>query len=205
MLPEKLFLNLPKIDTDRLILRRLEYSDLKDIFDYAKHSAVSEHLIWDAHETEHDSIEFLNFVNEKYNKNQPAPWAIELKKEQKVIGTIGFLNWDKINSKGELGYVLHCYYWKKGLMTEALKAVIDFGFNNMYLNRIEARTVPENIPSQRLLEKVGFIKEGLLREQMLIKNKFKNFFIYSILKKEYWKGEGNDKSKNMLHKFGGGS
>ena len=199
MIPEKLFLNLPEIDTDRLTLRRLAYTDLKDIYDYAKHPEVSKHLIWAAHETELDSIEFLNFVLEKYNKNQPAPWGIALKKEKKVIGTIGYLDWDKKNAKAELGYVLHCCYWKKGYMTEALKSVVDFGFNKMYLNRIEARTVPENIPSQKLLEKVGFKREGLLREQMLVKNRFRDFYIYSIIKKEYPEGEGNDQSKNMLH------
>ncbi len=199
MIPEKLFLKLPEIETDRLILRRLQYSDTQDIFDYARYPEVSKHLIWEAHETEMDTLEFLNFVMEKYNKNQPAPWGISLKEESRIIGTIGYLDWDKKNYKAELGYVLHCYYWKKGYMTEALQRVVDFGFNKMYLNRIEARTVPENIPSQKLLEKVGFKKEGLLREQMIVKNRFKDFHMYSIIKKEYMEGEENDKSKDMLY------
>ncbi|MGD8780518.1 MAG: GNAT family protein [Ignavibacteria bacterium] len=187
MTPEKLFLKLPKIETERLILRKLEYSDKRDIFDYSKYPEVSRYLIWKKHETEMDTLEFLDFVMEKYKENQPAPWGIELKEKNKIIGTIGYHEWDKKNFKAEVGYVLHCNYWQNGIMTEALNYVIEFGFTKMYLNRIEARTDPENIPSQKLLEKVGFLKEGLLREQMLVKERFQDFFIYAILRKEYFR------------------
>jgi len=86
----------------------------------------------------------------------------------------------------EIAYALSRKYWRKGLMTEAVKEVIKFGFEKMNLNRIYARCFPENIGSYRVMEKAEMQFEGILRKQMFIKGKFQDMKLYSILRREYY-------------------
>ncbi len=178
------FSNLPIIETERLILRKLLYSDKEDIFYYASKPEVAKYTLWYPHQSKVDTLEFLNIVYEGYRTNTPAPWGIELKAISKIIGTVGFVDWDKNNHKAEIGYALSQDYWNKGITTEAVRKVINFGFNKMELNRIEARCKRENVSSSRVLVKLGFTFEGILREQMLVKGKFEDMMIYSLLAKE---------------------
>jgi ribosomal-protein-alanine N-acetyltransferase len=90
------------------------------------------------------------------------------------------------HSRAEIGYVIGRKYWGEGLMTEAVKEVIRFGFERMNLNRIQATCFPENIGSYRVMEKAGMKFEGTLREQMFIKGRFQDLKLYSILRKEYY-------------------
>jgi len=185
MLPN-IFTNLPSLETEKLILRKLLYSDKKDIFEYAKKSEVAKDVLWYPHQTEMDTLEFLNTIYEEYRKNRPAPWGILLKENNKIIGTAGFVNCDEINHKAEIGYVLSKVYWGKGIMSEAVKEIIKFGFESLELNRIEARCNTSNIASGKLLEKIGFTYEGVLREQLVVKGKFKDMKIYSLLSKDVY-------------------
>ena len=111
---EHVFINLPTLETERLRLRKLLYSDQADIFEYASNPEVAKHLLWEAHQSEFDTIQFLNLVYEAYNKNNAAPWGIELKSINKIIGTVGFVNWDKERNEMEIGYALSQNYWNKG-------------------------------------------------------------------------------------------
>lgn len=182
-----IFSNLPTLETNRLKLRKVLYSDRDDIFEYASNPNVAKYTIWYAHKNEFDTIEFLNIIYEGYRTNKPAPWGIELKENSKFIGTIGFVGWDIDNYKAEIGYALSENYWNKGIATEAALKVINFGFKIMKLNRIEARCNNDNIQSSRVLEKLGFTFEGLLREQLLVKGKFKDMKLYSLLAEEFKK------------------
>ena len=104
----------------------------------------------------------------------------------KIIGGCGFHNWTIDHNRAELGYALdNDMYKNKGYMTEALHKVIEYGFERMYLNRIEACVGPGNIPSLRLVEKFGFSREGLLREHFLKDGIHVDSLIFSLLKSEY--------------------
>lgn len=175
----------PVLKTERLILRKVLLTDAKDIFEYASNPIVSKYLVWQTHKNIEDTKEFICQVIQGYISREPANWGIEFIEENRLIGIISFLNWDQNHFKAEVGFVLSDKYWRKGIISEALNKVLYFGFTRMFLNRIEARTMVNNIASQKLLEKIGMKFEGVLYEQMYIKDNFENIKLYSILKKDF--------------------
>jgi ribosomal-protein-alanine N-acetyltransferase len=179
------FGDLPILETDRLVLRRLEADDLEDIFEYASDREVAKHTSWPAHTTIEDSREFINYVLELYKNGEVAPWGVVC--EGKVVGTCGFLYWNLHSSWAEIGYALASKYWGRGLMTEAVWEIISFGFQKMKLNRIQGRCEVENIASVRVMEKAGMKMEGVLREHEYSNGRYLDMIVYSILRSE-WKG-----------------
>jgi ribosomal-protein-alanine N-acetyltransferase len=104
----------------------------------------------------------------------------------KIIGECGYHNLNKLHHKAELFYGMRSDEFKKqGFMSETVPKVLDYGFNHLNLHRIEVKVSPLNIPSVRIIEKNGFIKEGFLREDYFINDKYENSEIYSLLKAEY--------------------
>jgi len=185
-----IFISLPTLITERLLLRKLAYSDKNDIFSYAKNSEMAKHVLWDAHQTVFDSLDFLNIVYEAYNKNNAAPWGIQLKKEPKLIGTAGFVNWEKEKKEAEIGYALSQEYWNEGIITEAVKEILKFGFSEMRLKKITSRCKPENIGSYKVLEKCGFHYDGLINKQMWMKGELHDMRMYSFCSSDYFLKKG---------------
>jgi ribosomal-protein-alanine N-acetyltransferase len=177
------FGDLPSLETGRLLLRRLEADDLEDVFAYASDPEVAKYTSWPAHETLEDSREFLNYVLNLYSNGDVAPWGVVC--EGKVVGTCGFLDWNCHTSQAEIGYALSSRYWGRGLMTEAVRGVIRFGFRTMNLNRIQGRCEVENIASVRVMEKAGMKLEGVLREHEYSEGRYLDIAIYSILRREW--------------------
>ena len=146
------------LETDRLILRAWEITDLDDFFEYASVEGVGEKAGWEHHKSKDKSLEILKmFIEEK------KVFAIVLKENQKVIGSIGIeelgeeLDKDLDNLPGrELGYVLNKDYWNKGIMTEAVSKVVDYCFNTLKLNFLMASYFNYNITSKRVLENLNF-------------------------------------------------
>lgn len=177
---DHIFVNLPTLKTDRLTLRKLLYSDREAIFEYAQNDNVAKHVIWEPHREMVDTITFLNLVYDSYNKNKAAPWGIHFKGDNKIIGTAGFVSWDNEEKSAEIGFALAEDKWAKGIISEAVKKIIEFGFEKMKLKVITSRCKPENIGSARVLEKCGFEYEGTIENQMYIKGKFEDMRMYSI-------------------------
>src|SRR5258708_39504585 len=96
-----------------------------------------------------ENRQFVRRVLDAYLEKRVANWGIELKAERKLIGMGGYVWWDPLQSAEELGYVIGKPYWGQGLMTEAVKAMTDFGFQRMALNRVVIRMDPRNIGSGR--------------------------------------------------------
>ena len=146
------------LETDRLILRAWEITDLDDFFEYASVEGVGEKAGWEHHKSKDKSLEILKmFMEEK------KVFAIVLKENQKAIGSIGIeelgeeLDKDLDNLSGrELGYVLNKDYWNKGIMTEAVSKVIDYCFNTLKLNFLMASYFNHNIASKKVLENLNF-------------------------------------------------
>ena len=146
------------LETDRLILRAWEITDLDDFFEYASVEGVGEKAGWEHHKSKDKSLEILKmFMEEK------KVFAIVLKENQKAIGSIGIeelseeLDKDLDNLLGrELGYVLNKDYWNKGIMTEAVSKVVDYCFNTLKLNFLMASYFNHNIASKRVLENLNF-------------------------------------------------
>lgn len=146
------------LETDRLILRTWELKDLDDFFEYASVEGVGEKAGWEHHKSKDKSLEILKmFIEEK------KVFAIVLKENQKVIGSIGIeelseeLDKDLDNLLGrELGYVLNKDYWNKGIMKEAVSKVVDYCFNTLKLNFLMDSYFNYNIASKRVLENLNF-------------------------------------------------
>lgn len=146
------------LETDRLILRTWEITDLDDFFEYASVEGVGEKAGWEHHKSKDKSLEILKmFIEEK------KVFAIVLKENQKVIGSIGIeelseeLDKDLDNLVGrELGYVLNKDYWNIGIMKEAISKVVDYCFNTLKLNFLMASYFNHNIASKKVLENLNF-------------------------------------------------
>jgi [ribosomal protein S5]-alanine N-acetyltransferase len=181
---EKIFGNLPTLETERLLLRKITLEDAWDMHYYGSNENVSKFVTWETHKSLSDTREFIEFVLSKYENKKIAPWGIEYKENGKLIGTIDFVSWQLKHNIAEIGYVLSQDYWGKGITTEAAKEVIKFGFENMDLVRIQARCDIENIGSARVMEKVGMTFEGVIRKGIFVKSKHRDIKMYSIINEE---------------------
>ncbi|QHJ69845.1 GNAT family N-acetyltransferase [Planococcus halotolerans] len=181
-----IYSQLPTIESERLILRKLELADAEDMFEYASEPLVSRFMPWQAHQTTDDTREFIGIIRKGYEDNKKLTWAIELKGEKKMIGTIDFVSWLQKRQRSEVGYTLSHHYWGQGLMLEAAETLIDFGFRKMDLIKVEAPIMLDNKQSQRVAEKLGMIREGVLRKHMIIKGEFVDLAMYAVLKEEFY-------------------
>lgn len=182
---EEIYKNVPVIETERLILRKITLNDLEDMFEYGSDEDVSRYVTWDTHKTTNDTKDFIEFVLSKYEKCEVAPWGIELKETGKLIGTVDFVSWSPDHNNAEIGYVLSRAYWGMGITTEAANELIRFGFDHMELVRIQARCFIKNTGSERVMEKLGMTFEGIVRKGMFAKGKHQDLKLYSILKEEF--------------------
>ena len=125
---------------------------------------------------------FINKINRAISNNDTLYWGIIFKDDNKLIGTICLWNIQPENYRAEIGYELHPDFWGKGIMKEAINAVVDYGFAKLGLHSIEALLNPENIGSSSVLESTGFVKEGHIKENFYFNGKFSDTAIYSKLK-----------------------
>ncbi len=184
-------MDLITLHTPRIVLRKLQLRDSHDVFEYAHDPEVTRYLTWDTHRTEQDSLAFIRFVLDKYDRKQPADWGLELRETGKIIGTCGIVTIEESACRGEIGYAMSREYWGRGLMTEVVKKVIAFGFRTLNLNRLEAICDTPNIGSSRVMEKSGMTFEGVLRQHDRIKGTFRDIKMYSILRQEFLAGLGS--------------
>jgi len=152
------------IETEHLLLRRFVESDAKDIFNnWASDPEVTKHLSWKTHKNIRTTKKVLNNWLKLYKNPDFYQWAITVKGTESPVGCIN-IHTAHIKSCGEVGYCLSRKYWNKGIMTESLKAVIDFGFNRIGFERIQAYHKIDNVASGRVMEKAGMVQEGILRK-----------------------------------------
>jgi [ribosomal protein S5]-alanine N-acetyltransferase len=182
----RVFSNLPELETERLLLRKMRLDDAEAMFAYASDPEVTRYVPWDTHRSMEDSESFLGFATEGYERGDFGGWGVVLKDDGVFIGTCGIdVGYAPEHARAELGYVLSREHWGKGLMPEAVRAVIRLSFGRMGLNRVEARCIAENTASARVMEKAGMTYEGTLREREFIKGAYRDMKLYSILRREY--------------------
>ncbi|WP_158960480.1 GNAT family N-acetyltransferase [Myroides fluvii] len=180
------FKEFPTLQTDRLILRALHFTDAPALFDYFSRDEVTEFYDLPTFESIQEAHELLLAWQERYQEDNAIRWAITLQERpDRLIGTCGFHNFSNENARAEIGYELHPDFWQKGIMTEAIQAIIPFGFEAFELHRIEAFIHPTNRSSRKLLEKVGLQSEGVLRDYFYEKEEFVDAEIFSLLQREY--------------------
>ncbi|WP_137790216.1 GNAT family protein [Bacillus sp. E(2018)] len=182
---KNIFTNLPTLETGRLLLRKLTLEDAQDMFLYGSDAEVSRYVTWDVHQTLEDTKDFIRFVKSKYGKGELAPWGIVLKETNKLIGTIDFVSWQINHKTAEIGYVIAKNYWGQGIATEAGKEILNYGFKNMNLVRIQARCFIENGGSEGVMKKLGMKYEGTLRKAMFTKGEHRDLKVYAVLNEEF--------------------
>ena len=177
--------SLPRLVTRRLILRKMAPEDLQDLFAYASDPEVTRHLRWGPHQTETETKAYLDQVLLEYQTGQDGPWGMEFRDTGRLIGSIHLMALSSQHRKAEVGFALSRTYWNRGLATEALRRVLAHSFETVGLNRLEALCLVENHAAKRVLEKVGMVREGLLRESLFQKGAFRDFELYAILRYGY--------------------
>ncbi len=185
------FKEFPEIRTKRLVLRQ---PSMKDAEWYLEHFSRPE-MVWGGGEQGPRNIgaareEVRSDMVDLYRKRQGFRWVITLKGEGRPIGSLGYYKWApsaEWRHQAEMGYDLAREHWGKGIMAEAMNAVIDFGFEKMELNRIEVFIMPRNKRSIKLIKNLGFKKEGVLRQRYF--DEFGNYaddVLFSMLRSD-WK------------------
>jgi [ribosomal protein S5]-alanine N-acetyltransferase len=175
------FTPFPVLETHRLSLRRIEQSDVNEIFFLRSDAKVLEYLDRPPTKTLEEASAFIEMLHKFEHDNESIIWAITLLGEKQLIGTICFWNIKKEHHRAEIGYVLHPQYQSKGIMHEALAVVLDYGYKIMKLHSVEANVNPANLPSARLLERNKFGREGYFKENYYYNGKYFDSAIYSLL------------------------
>ena len=181
----KVFKDIPPLETERLILRRMQKTDADDMYDYARRQDTTRYLTWNPHPDRKFSYQYLVYINTQYRAGGFYDWAVVHRDSGRMIGTCGFTRFDFGNEAAEIGYVINPDFWGRGYATEAVRRVIRFGFDYLSLHRIEAKFMEGNDASRRVMEKCGMIFEGTRRESLLIKGDFVSVGVCAIIRTEY--------------------
>ncbi|MCM3617713.1 GNAT family N-acetyltransferase [Sutcliffiella horikoshii] len=176
----------PILETERLILREVATEDAIDMFEYLSDKDVVTHMGLEPYKSSKDVLnEEIKWYKSIVEEGTGIRWVITKKESSVVIGSCGFLNMSPKHHRAEIGFELHKEYWGQGIASEAVEAVIDYGYENLNLERIEAIVDPPNFPSQKLMEKQGFRKEGLLRNYEYNFGKFNDVYMYSMIREDF--------------------
>ncbi|WGG48056.1 GNAT family protein [Rossellomorea sp. DA94] len=173
------------LSNERLWLREFTTSDWMAVHAYASQEIVCQYQPWGPN-TEKESQDFVNQAIKDSVQNPRTRFIFAIIYDEMLIGAGEFNIKDFTNKVGEIGYIVHPDYWGKGVATEVATLLINFGFGEHKLHRIYATCDPRNIGSSRVLEKVGMTKEGRIREDLLMKDGWRDSFLYSVLEHE-WK------------------
>lgn len=175
----------PAIETDRLFMREIILGDSRDMFTIFSSEEVMQYYGMFPIAGENQAVQIIRNFRQGFDEQKSIRWGITLKDTGEFIGTCGFHNMQLRSFRAEIGYEIAQSHWNKGYVTEAILAMLEFGFGMLKLNRIEALVYPENVGSHRALEKIGFKEEGLLREYAYFRETFTDLVMHSILKSEY--------------------
>lgn len=178
-------MNLETLETQRLVLKKLSPEDFASLFGNYPDAEVKKLLGLSSDEELAKEKEKSKGGYKTYDRSICA-FLLVLKDTGETIGRCGYHNWYSQHRRAEIGYLLMKEEHKrKGYMSEAMKAILDYGFNTMSLNRVEACIGPANIASQSLVKKYGFVLEGYLRQHFVRTDAAEDSLIFSLLKEEY--------------------
>ena len=176
----------PRLETNRLILREMTVSDVKFYFRHFNNKKVVEGSCFPGPKTLEAAKEELElYCIRPFKENKGIRWGIIIRGSDGLVGTCGYYDWNKTSHRAEIGYDLEPAQWGKGIMAEALRAVLRYGFEEMGSNRIQAIIDSENVRSIKLVERLGFKREGVLRQNSYFRGRFRDEVCFSLLKKEW--------------------
>lgn len=174
-----------ELETERLLLRRVVESDVNEVFALRSNAETMQYIPRPLVTSNEEALEHIRMIEDKIVADEGINWAITLKGNSKLLGIIGHYRIKPEHYRSEIGYMLLPDYQGKGIITEAIKAVVAYGFDQMKLHSIEAIIDPANTASAMVLEKNGFVKEAHLRENECYNGKFLDTVIYGLLESEF--------------------
>lgn len=175
------------LETERLFLRRVTINDLAEIMELRGNPETMKFIPRPLITNEEQALEHFKMIDDAIEKKEGINWAITLKENPKFLGFLGLYRLQPENHRCEIGYMILPQYNGQGITTEAIKVVLEYGFEDLNMHSIEAVIDPDNIASERVLQKSGFEKEAHFKENELRNGKFCDTVIYSILKRNFKK------------------
>jgi ribosomal-protein-alanine N-acetyltransferase len=172
-------MSLPTFETTRLRLRQLATSDAEAM--HACYGDAEAMRYWDSPPARNiaDTTKLVTLSAKPTPRH--AAWAILMKEGGELCGMLNYHHRESKHRRLEVGWILARRFWRQGLMSEAMRPFVDHCFAALQTNRIEATIEPDNVASQRLAERLGFQREGLMREVLLVGGTFRDLHLYALL------------------------
>lgn len=168
------------LSTSNLLLRRMVYNDINDLFHMRKDPRMNEHVDTKLDESIADTEAYINKMNKGIDENKWIIWAIEHKQSKKVIGSISIWNFNLEEKSGELGYGIIPDFQGLGFMKEALLEVIQYAFHELHLKFLYAYTEENNLSSIKLLEKCDFEKVNKVDEKGYFNDRIYRMLVFRL-------------------------
>ena len=181
------FTYFPSLSTNRLFLRQIQPQDAEDLFKTFSDEEAMQFYGHEPHRSVDETHALIEQIQARYARREAIRWGITLKGEGRVIGSCGFHQFDTGFHRAETGYELHRTFWGQGVMTEAVSAILTYGFTELELHRVEAVIDIANERSKGLLLKLGFTYEGNLRQRYSFRDRFEDEHYFGLLRDE-WHG-----------------
>lgn len=177
------------LESERLVLRPLEEKDAENVFEIFSDTEVMRYYDLLPFKSMEEAHRQTRFFMQALADRTMIRWGIVLKENEKLVGTCGLFAFSDADKKAELGYELNRNYQRRGIMSEALPLVLDFAFSNSDINRIEAFIEIPNTASQLLAGKLGFIKEGEMRDYELCRGQLIDITLWALLRQDWEKAQ----------------
>lgn len=181
----KAFSNFPVLTTERLVLREIQETDLDQTYEIFSSIEVAQFSSHSPVESKDTIANGIKRWKQEYNDKTQVRWGIARRDDNVIIGTCCLGDFDEDAKRCEIGYHLAYKEWNKGFMTEALKAMICYAFEESDTHRIEAFVTPGNDASKTVLKKLGFVEEGLLRERDFFKGQYQDGIVFGMLRRDF--------------------
>ncbi len=184
----------PTLETRRLKIRLVTQPDLPALLEYNSDDAVTRYLPYASWKGMADAQEWLGRADTRLAAREALQFVAVLRDTGSVIGSCLLFHFDEPSRRTEIGYLLGRAHWGAGYMFEAMEALVDFAFAQMMLRRLEAEIDPRNKASAKLLERLGFVQEGHLRERWDLKGELSDSGLYGMLRSD-WRRLSHSQSK----------
>jgi RimJ/RimL family protein N-acetyltransferase len=176
---------LPTIDAPRVRLRWLDENDAAGLFEIFSNREVTRYWGWPALEDIAAATELVRSIHGMFEQRSLFQWGVVRRDLDQVIGTSTLAHVDPRNGRAELGFALHRGHWGQGFAGEAVTALIQFAFGPLGLRRLEADVDPRNDRSLALLQRLGFVREGYLRERWNVNGEIQDAVFCGLLAREW--------------------
>lgn len=177
--------SVPDLASERLLLRPLHDDDAPALFEVFSDPEVMRYWSSGPHKTHEDTRALIHRIRDGFARRAVFQWGVARRTDDLAIGTVTLLRFDVDHKRCEVGYVIGRTHWGQGLAREAVSRLTDFAFDELHLHRLEADVDPRNVRSIGLLERLGWTREGLLRERYHVHGELQDTAFLGLLRREW--------------------